>query len=155
MKFKKTIFAAACLAILPLSLTTPHYATASESVQRALASLAPSVRFVQSAGKWRGPNGQIGTHRVVLLANPDETQSLYIQWVPLNKGGQGAAPYALEIDEISKLNQEIIGLSAQVGVKGELSVYLEAEPTDDPNAPYGYELFLKDRKTYSFGGASN
>ena len=155
MKFNKTFFAAACLAILPLSLTTPHHATASESVQRALASLAPSVRFVQSAGQWRGPNGQIGTHRVVLLANPDETQSLYIQWVPLNKGGQGAAPYALEIDEISKLNQEIIGVSAQVGVRGELSVYLEAEPTDDPNAPYGYELFLKDRKTYSFGGASN
>ncbi|WP_306257222.1 hypothetical protein [Pararhizobium sp. IMCC21322] len=155
MKFKKTFFAAACLAILPLSLTTTHDARASESVQRALESLAPSVRFVQSAGQWRGPNGQIGTHRIVLLANPDETQSLYIQWVPLNKGGQSTAPYALEIDEISKLNQEIIGVSAQVGVRGELSVYLEAEPTDDPNVPYGYELFLKDRNTYSFGGASN
>lgn len=155
MKFKQTFFTAACLAILPLSLTTTTQATASESVQRALESLAPSVRFVQSAGKWRGPNGQSGTHRIVLLANPDKTQSLYIQWVPLNKGGQNSAPYALEIDEISELNQEIIGISAQVGRKGELSVYLEAEPTDDPNAPYGYELFLKDRKTYSFGGASN
>lgn len=155
MRYRKTIFAAACLAILPLSLTTTHQATGSESVQQALASLAPSVRFVQSAGKWRGPNGQTGTHRIVLLSNPDETQSLYIQWVPLGKSGQSSAPYALEIAEISKLNQEIIGVSAQVGMKGELSVYLEAEPTDDPDTPYGYELFLKDRKSYSFGGASN
>ncbi|MEH6727816.1 MAG: hypothetical protein V7703_16815 [Hyphomicrobiales bacterium] len=155
MNYKKTIFAAACLAILPLSLTTTHQAAGSESVQRALASLAPSVRFVQSAGKWRGPNGQTGTHRIVLLSNPDKTQSLYIQWVPIDKDSKSAAPYALEIAEISKLNQEIIGVSAQVGIRGELSVYLEAEPTDDPDAPYGYELFLKDRKSYSFGGASN
>lgn len=155
MKFRQTIFAATWLAILPISLTTPHFATASESVQQALASLAPSVRFVQSAGKWRGPNGQSGTHRVVLLAHPNETQSLYIQWVPLNGGARKSEPYALEIAEISELKQEIIGLSAQVGRKGELSVYLEAEPNDDPNAPYGYELFLKDRKSYTFGGASN
>jgi hypothetical protein len=155
MNYKKTILAAACVAILPLSLMTTLPATGSESVQQALASLAPSVRFVQSAGKWRGSNGQIGTHRIVLLANPDKSQSLYIQWVPLGETSKSAAPYALEIAEISELNQQIIGLSAQVGMKGELSVYLEAEPTDDPNAPYGYELFLKDRKSYSFGGASN
>lgn len=68
---------------------------------------------------------------------------------------QKTAPYSLRISEIDTLKQEITGVSAQVGRKGALSIYLEAEPGRDPDAPHSYELFLVDRKTYTFGVASN
>lgn len=120
-----------------------------------LTTLSHAIISVQSTGKWVDSNGTAGTYRIVLLKDKKGGQSLHVQWLTSESAKTNKIPYTLEVTEIASLDLKIIGISAQASPRGDLSIYLEADVSEDPDAAYGYELFLVDRKSYSFGPASN
>ncbi len=147
---KHTLLAACVVAVTALSTTTLSSANTTP-----LATLSSEVIAVQSTGKWVDNSGTTGTYRIVLLEGEKGGQSLHVQWLTSDSAKAGKMPYTLEVTEIASLDLKILGISAQASPQGDLSIYLEADVSDDPDAAYGYELFLVDRKSYSFGPASN
>ncbi|MEP4805340.1 MAG: hypothetical protein ABJZ69_13100 [Hyphomicrobiales bacterium] len=128
---------------------------AAQSIEAAISNSSSSIRFVDTAGEWKAQNGNAGTHRVVLMEKDKNKQQLFIQWIPSGKSGKNQTPYTLEIPEVAKLKQKIIDVSSHSDLEGQLNVFLETETNNDPNLPYGYELFLTGRNDYTFSVAAS
>lgn len=136
-----------------LGLAMTH--TALLASDEIVLAVPPEVHSVQSAGSWSDDQGVSGVFRVVLIGNTAGQQSLRVHWLATSETPDEHQAIIQNIQEIQELTHPIIGVTAQAGADGELSIYLESDPGDDPDLPYGYEIFVIDSSTYSFGVASN
>lgn len=137
--------------------------TSSQAADDIVTAIPADVYSVQTAGSWTNEAGQTGLFRVVLLGLVAGQQSLHVQWLSNDQNApqntpQNApenAPIIQTISEVADLTRPIIGVTALSSRPGELSIYLESDPGDNPDLPFGYEVFIIDADTYNFGPASN
>ena len=120
-------------------------------VSQIAGQISNNVQFLQTGGEWEN-----GNFRVMIIRGESDKQHLFIEWQD-NKSDveRTLASYIIEIKEVSELSQKIISLTVQEAGLGELTVFLDAEASDDPNAPFTYELFIFNKTEYTFDAASN